>query len=204
MKKTIFTIILILALQILTSCQFKFNTNTISQKYSETYDGPADYLPTTYSSEEKFLTWLDSQEKFDEKYRRLFAMDKVRFKAKKIPEGYNFSSISVQMNMVTYSYKKADEEVYMKFQYETIHYFDIDKESKSKTFEQTMKNDDKKIQKDNKVYYVMYPKTVNDDILRGHIIWNIDNYFCAIYTRGIKSYDDSIFDYCEFEKVPLK
>ena len=203
MKKIIFAVILILALQIITSCQFKFNTNTISQKYSETYDGPADYLPTTYSSEEKFLTWLDSQEKFDEKYRRLFAMDKVRFKPKKIPEGYNLSSISVQMNMVEYSYKKTDEEVYMHFQYETIHYFDIDEKSKSRTFEQTMHNYDKVIQKNNRNYYVKYPHTLHDEVPGGHIIWNIDNYRCAIYTVGIKSFDDSIIDYCEFEKVPL-
>ena len=211
MKKIIFVVILILALQILASCQWGSNpqnssnnwsNDTISQSQSKTEE--VCYLPTTYSSEEKFLTWLDSQEKFDEKYRRLFAIDKVRFKAKKIPEGYNLSSINVQMNMVTYSYKKAGEEVYMKFQYETMHYFDIDEGSKSKTFEQTMHNFDKVIQKANINHYIGYPSTLHDEVFRGDVNWNIDNYRCAIYTVGIKSFDDSIINYCEFEKVPLK
>jgi len=162
------------------------------------------YIPTSYATEEEFLTWLESQEKFDEKYRRLFATDKVRFKFKKIPEGYNLSSISVQMNLVTYHYKKADEEVYMYFQYSTIHYFDIDEGSKSKTFEQKVEYFDQKVQKDNIAYYIGYPKTLHDEVLRGAVNWNIDNYRCTIYTVGIKSFDESIIDYCKFEKVPLK
>lgn len=53
MKKIIVVVTLILAIQILASCQGGSNSpkrnNPISQKYSETYDGSADYLATTYN-----------------------------------------------------------------------------------------------------------------------------------------------------------
>ena len=210
MKKIIFVAILILAMQILASCQWRSNiqkssnnlsNNQISDNHSKKEGG--DYLPKSYTSEDKFLTWLESQRNFDEKYRRLFAIDKVRFKLKTIPEGYNLNSISVQMNLVTYSYKMGNAEVYLKFQYDTIHYYDIDKGSISKTFEQTMHNFDKIVQKDNRTYYVGYPKTLHDEVFRGSVVWNIDNYRCAVYTVGIGSFDDSIIEYCDYEKVPL-
>ena len=198
MKKILFIAVLIIAIQILPGCRLGSNPQNQSQT------GEICYFPTTYSSEEEFLTWLESQEKFDEEYQSLFATDKVRFKPKKIPEGYKLDSISVQTNLVTYSYKKVDEEVYIKFQYYTKHYFDVDEKSKSLTFEQTMHNYNEIKEKDTRSYYVRYPQTVHDEVLRGSIIWNIDNYKCAIYTAGIESYDDSIFEYCDYEKVPLK
>ncbi len=204
MKKILFIAVLIIAIQILPGCQLVSNPQNQSHPQNQSQTEELCYFPTTYSSEEEFLTWLESQKKFDEKYQNLFATDKVRFKPQKIPEGYKLDSISAQINLVEYSYKKIDEEVYFKFSYQTIHYFDITEKSKSQTFEQTLHGHDKKITKNNIDYYIMYPKTVNDDVLRGQIIWNIDNYQCAIYTAGIESYDDSIFEYCEFEKVPLK
>ena len=112
--------------------------------------------------------------------------------------------ISVYRHIVTYIYKKVDDEVYIDFEYEIIYYFDTDEKNKLKTFEQTMHNYDEIKENDTRIYYVKYPRIQNDDVKRGHIFWNIDNYSCRIYTKGIESYDDSFFEYCEFEKVPLK
>ena len=212
MKKTIFLIVLMIAMLILPGCQWGYNpqtkaygwlSDTISQIESE-YRDPGSYLPTTYSSEEEFLTWLESQETFDVKYRRLFAIDKVRFKPQKIPEGYGFCAISVMMNQVTYCYKKTDEEVYLHFHCETVHYSDVDEDSRSKTFDQTMDHYDEIIQKNNTTYYVGYPRALHDKVMRGSIVWNIDNYRCAVYTIGINSFHESIIEYCDYEKVPLK